>query len=199
MGGARQSQREMSPTCAINGRMALTDGYGVPPAERVVARLRQHARQMFWPSVALIAVCGAASYFGSAYGGWIALAIWIAALLLAIFLFLLPLGSWLTTRYTVTTRRLIIRRGLFVRERRELLHSRGYTITLRTSWLQGMFRSGTIVIGAMDEKAVARLRDIPRAEVVTEALHDLMENSQRLYPSGWNTGSVLTEQGNRPL
>lgn len=174
--------------------MALSDGYGVPPAERVVARLRQHARRMFWPSVALIVICGAAAYLGSAFSGWIGLAIWAAALLLAIFLFLLPLGSWLTTRYTVTTRRLIVRSGLFVRERRELLHSRGYTVTLRTSWLQSLFRSGTIVIGAMDQKTVARLRDVPHAEVVTEALHDLMENSQRLYATGWPTGSLLPDQ-----
>lgn len=177
--------------------MALTDGYGVPPAERVVVRLRQHARRMFWPAIALIVICGAASYFGSAFGGWIALAIWAAALLLAIVLFLLPLGSWLTTRYTVTTRRLIVRRGLFVRERRELLHSRGYTVTLRTSWLQGLFRSGTIVIDAMDQKNVARLRDVPRAEIVTEALHDLMDNGQRLHASGWQTGSLLPQQADQ--
>lgn len=169
--------------------MALTDGYGVPPAERVVVRLRQHARRMFWPSIALIVICGAAAYFGSTFGGWMRLAIWAAALLLAMFLFLLPLVTWLTTRYTVTTRRLIVRSGLFVRERRELPHSRGYTVTLRTSWLQGLFRSGTIVIGAMDQKTIARLRDVPHASIVTEALHDLMENSQRLHATGWATTS----------
>jgi hypothetical protein len=78
-----------------------------------------------------------------------------------------------------------------------LLHSRGYTVTLRTSWLQSLFRSGTIVIGGVDQKAVAQLRDVPRAEVVTEALHDLMENSQRLYASGWPTETSVIEQGDR--
>jgi len=165
--------------------MALTDGYAVPPAERVVARLRRHARHMFWPSVALIAICGAAGYFGSVFGGWISIAIWAAAALLAVLLFLLPLGEWLTTRYTVTTRRLVVRTGLFVRERRELLHSRGYSVTVRTSWLQSAFRSGNIVIAATDQTTIARLRDVPRAHMVTEALHDLMENSQRKYGAGW--------------
>ncbi len=176
--------------------MALTDGHGAPPAERVVARLRQHARRMFWPSVALILICGLASYFGSAFGGWIGVAVWAVALVLAAVLFLVPLGSWLATRYVVTTRRLIVRRGLFVRERRELLHSRGYTITLRTSWLQGLFRSGTIIIGAMDQTAVARLRDVPHAQAVTDAMHDLMENSQRFYAPGWGwpIGASVTEQ-----
>lgn len=170
--------------------MALTDGYQVPPTERVVARLRRHARHLFWPSLALIVVCGAAGYFGSMLGGWPGIAIWAVAAVLAVLVFVLPLLSWLTTRYTITTRRLIVRGGLFVRERRELLHSRGYTVTLHTSWLQGAFRSGTIVIEALDQKTVARLRDVPRATIVTEALHDLMENSQRSYPSGWATGSI---------
>jgi uncharacterized membrane protein YdbT with pleckstrin-like domain len=168
--------------------MVLTDGYGVvPPAERVVARVRQHARRMFWPSVALILVCGASAYFGSAFEGWVSLVIWCAAGVLAIFLFLLPLGSWLTTRYTVTTRRLIVRRGLFVRERQELLHSRGYTVTLRTSWLQGFFRSGTIAVGSADQSIVVRLRDVPRAEIVTDALHDLIEHSQSLFTPNGNS------------
>jgi membrane protein YdbS with pleckstrin-like domain len=177
--------------------MALTDGYGmVPPAERVVARVRQHARRMFWPSVALILICGASAYFGSAFEGWVSLAIWCAAVLLAIFLFLLPLGSWLTTRYTVTTRRLIVRQGLFVRERRELLHSRGYTVTLRTSWLQGVFRSGTISVGSADQSMVVWLRDVPRAEIMTEALHDLIEHGQLLFTpianrtDGQNSGAT---------
>jgi uncharacterized membrane protein YdbT with pleckstrin-like domain len=177
--------------------MALTEGYGVPPAERVVARLRRHARRMFWPSIALIVICGAAAYFGSVFQGWVAWSVWGAALLLAIFLFVVPLGSWLTTRYTVTTRRLIVRSGLFVRERRELLHSRGYTVTLRTSWFQSLFRSGTIIVGALDQEAVAQLRDVPRAAVVTEALHDLMENSQRQYGAGWPSEPTVSEQADQ--
>jgi uncharacterized membrane protein YdbT with pleckstrin-like domain len=164
--------------------MALTDDYGVvPPAERVVARLRQHARRMFWPAVALIGISGSAAYFGSALGGWLAPLIWVSALLLAIVLFLIPLGNWLATRYTVTTRRVIMRRGLFVRERRELLHSRAHAVTVRTSWLQGLFRSGTIVMESIDNTAAARLRDVPHAGIVSEALHDLIENSEPLYVS----------------
>ncbi|WP_051143255.1 PH domain-containing protein [Humibacter albus] len=174
--------------------MALSDGFAVPPAERVVARLRRHVRRMFWPSIALFAICGVAAYFSFVYSGWLSMVIWAAAGLLAVLLFLLPLLGWLSTRYTVTTRRLIIRTGLFVRERRELLHSRGYTVTVRTSWLQSMFRSGTVVIGAADEKAIARLRDVPHVNVVTDALHDLMENSQRLYPGGWPTNTAGVDQ-----
>jgi uncharacterized membrane protein YdbT with pleckstrin-like domain len=171
--------------------MALTDGYGVPPAERVVARLRRHARRLFWPSLALIVICGAAAYFGFVFHGWVGALIGAGGLILAVLLFALPLLGWLTTRYTITTRRLVVRTGLFVRERRELLHSRGYTVTVRTSWLQSLFRSGTVIIGGADEKTVARLSDVPHAEIVVEALHDLIENSRQLYGAGWPTGTVL--------
>ncbi|MHA7987286.1 PH domain-containing protein [Rathayibacter sp. CAU 1779] len=178
--------------------MALTDGFTAPPAERVVARLRQHARRLFWPSLALVVICGTAAYFASAFGGWIALAIWCGAALLSVLVFLLPLGKWLTTRYTITTRRVIVRRGLFSRERREMLHSRGYTVTLRSSWLQALFRSGTITIEVPEQPTLARLHDVPHAKIVSEALHDLMENSQRMYPSPWSTGPIYasTEQTN---
>ncbi len=173
----------------------MTDGYAVPPAERVVARMRQHVRRMFWPSIALIVICGAAGYFGSMFDGWLAIVVWVVAGVLAVMLFLLPFGSWLTTRYTVTTRRLIVRTGLFVHERRELLHSRGYTVTLRSSWLQSAFRSGTIAIGAMDQKTMAQLRDVPHAQAVSDALHDLMESSERMYPTNWETESAASKQG----
>ncbi|NNC13050.1 PH domain-containing protein [Planctomonas sp. JC2975] len=175
--------------------MAVTDGYGSPPAERVVARLHQHAYRMLGPSLALIVICGVAGYYGSVFGGWVGVVIWIAALLLAIFAFLLPLSSWLSTRYTVTTRRLVMRTGLLTRERRELLHSRGYTVTVRASWLQSAFRSGSIRIGGMDQKTVVQLRAVPRVRAVTEALHDLMENSERAYSAGWAPGS---EPGAQP-
>ena len=44
---------------------------------------------------------------------------------------LLPFLAWLTRRTTITTRRIILRSGVFARVRRELLHSRGYDVVVR--------------------------------------------------------------------
>jgi membrane protein YdbS with pleckstrin-like domain len=174
--------------------MAQTDDYELQPAERVVARLRQHARRLLWPSVALILVSGSAAYFGSILRGWIVFPISSAAFLLALFFFLLPLSRWLATRYTVTTRRVVLRSGLLVRERTELLHSRGYEVTLRTSWLQGLFRTGTIIIRTVNLDQMAYLRDVPHAQIVVDALHDLIENSQGPYASARRSEPPFAER-----
>ncbi len=142
-----------------------------------MARLRPHSRRLFWPTVALVADIGAVSYFaGSFPQAWMNTALLVAGAALIVLLFLLPLLAWLSRNYTITTRRIVIRSGVLVRTRQELLHSRGYDVTVRRSGLQLLFRSGDVLINTGLEHPVA-LRDIPRADLVQSALHDLMEAS----------------------
>lgn len=149
----------------------------VRDSERVVARLRPHGRAMFWPSLLLVAVCGALGYFGGVFPEqWENVALFAGAALLIVLLWLLPLLAWLGKRYVITTRRIVIRRGLFVRTRQELLHSRGYDITVRKNGLQSMFGCGDLLINTGLEHPVA-LWDVPSADLVQSALHDLMEAS----------------------
>jgi len=146
-------------------------------SERVVARLRPHGRVLFWPSVLLIVVAGAVGYFqGSFLEPWQNIAVLAGAALAVVLFWLLPLVSWLGKRYVITTRRIILRTGFFVRIRQELLHSRGYDVTVRQNGLQSMFGSGNILINTGLETPVV-LRDVPGADLVQAALHDLMETS----------------------
>ena len=145
--------------------------------EAVVARLRPHGRALFWPSLALIAILGATGYFyGSFDEVWQNLAVLGGALLLGVLLWLVPLLHWLGRHYTITTRRIVLRSGFFVRLRQELLHSRGYDVTVRQNGLQQLFRSGDVLINTGLDRPVV-LRDIPSAELVQSALHELMERS----------------------
>jgi membrane protein YdbS with pleckstrin-like domain len=150
---------------------------GAQDGERVVARLRPHARVLFWPSIVLIGSVGAMAYFyGSFNETWENVAVLAAGFLLILLLWLLPLLSWLGKRYTLTTRRMILRHGFFVRVRQELLHSRGYDVTVRQNGLQSMFGSGNVLVNTGLEQPVV-LRDVPSAVLVQSALHDLMEKS----------------------
>ncbi|HEY5224177.1 MAG TPA: PH domain-containing protein, partial [Microbacteriaceae bacterium] len=150
------------------------------PAERVIARLRPHARALFWPSIVLIACCAAVGYWGGNLPDyWQNMLVFTGAGLIVLVLFLLPLGSWLSTRYTITTRRIILRHGFFVRERQELLHSRSYGVSVKKNWLQAAFGSGDLRIDSGGDGPVV-LRDVPKANLVQGALHDLMESSQNL-------------------
>ncbi len=146
-------------------------------AEHLVAGLRPHARALFWPSVVLIAAVGAVFYFyGRFVEGWQNVAVLVGGLLVILLLWLLPLLGWLGRRYTITTRRIVLRKGFFVRVRQELLHSRGYDITVRKNALQSMFGSGDVQINTgLDHPVI--LKDVPNADLVQGALHDLMERS----------------------
>jgi membrane protein YdbS with pleckstrin-like domain len=146
-------------------------------SERVVARVRPHGRVLFWPSLVLIVTVGAIAYLNGGFSEqWQNVAVFAGGALVIVLLWLLPLLAWLGKRYIITTRRIIIRTGFFVRVRQELLHSRGYDVTVRQTSLQSMFRSGDVLINAGLEHPVL-LRDVPGADLVQSALHDLMERS----------------------
>lgn len=161
----------------------------VVPTERVVARIRPNARALFWPALLLIALPGATIYGLSVFTElWQQVTLVAVAILLFLLLVLFPYISWLNHRCTITTRRVIARRGFFTRERREIFHSRGYHVTLKRTWLQSAFRSGDILISSGVEKPLV-LRDLPGADQVLETLQDLIEKNQVIMSPG-QAGSV---------
>jgi len=147
--------------------------------------------------VALLAVFGATGYFyGSLPEPWQNIALLAAAAVLVLLLWLLPLASWLNNRYTITTRRIIFRHGFFVRTRQELLHSRGYDVTVRQNWLQSLAHSGDVLINAGLEHPLV-LKDVPNAALVQQVLHDLMESSRTLMGSRRQEQSALADESAR--
>ena len=145
--------------------------------ETVVARLRPHARALFWPSVFLIAVSGGTAYLSTVVREpWQETAVLVGGAVLAVLLWLLPLLSWLANRATLTTRRLVIRSGLLVRRRQEMLHSRAYDLVVRQNAMQSLFRSGDVHINTGLEHPVV-LHDVPGVDLVQAALSDLMERN----------------------
>ncbi|RXZ40580.1 PH domain-containing protein [Agromyces binzhouensis] len=149
-------------------------------AEHVVARLRRHGRILVLPSLLLIAVAGATAYAVPWLDdGWPRLAAIVAGALLVVLGSLLPYLAWLSSRTTVTTRRVIVRRGLFVRVRRELWHRSGYDVQVARSWLQRMSGSGDVRLETGHEVAVV-IRDVPKPLQVQAALHELMADAHAL-------------------
>jgi uncharacterized membrane protein YdbT with pleckstrin-like domain len=148
-----------------------------PSQEVVIARLRSHGRAMFWPSVALVLILVATFYFVGRFDQvWLNLAIAGGGAILVLLFWLVPLFRWLGRHYTITTRRVVLRSGFLVRVRQELLHSRGYDVTVRKNAIQSIFGSGNVEINTGLDRPVI-LRDVPDADIVQAALHDLMESS----------------------
>ena len=158
----------------------LTPAPGAPAPERRVARVRPHARRLFWSALVLIAVAGATGYgFGNLpepFEDWMLLAAAAAVILLLV---VVPFLAWSTHTYTITTRRVIERSGFLGRMQRELSHVRGYTITLRRGPLQRLWGAGTLVLDdGLDGRLV--LRNVPQVQLVHEVLVDQVEVSQIL-------------------
>ncbi|MFS0852529.1 PH domain-containing protein [Microbacterium sp. 179-I 3D4 NHS] len=153
---------------------------GAPIEERLIARFRGHARRLFWSALVLVAVFGATAFFydnlPSPFENWMLLA---AAGAVVLLLVVIPFVVWMSKSVTVTTRRVILRRGVGARQRREMSHARGYTISVRRGPLQRLWGAGTITL-SNGVDAPLRLVDIPHVTLVHETLADQIEVSQIL-------------------
>ncbi|GAA1692232.1 hypothetical protein GCM10009792_10190 [Microcella alkalica] len=146
--------------------------------ERVIVLLRAHARCLVVPVLVVTAVSGAAVYGAAVLEEtWLRIAVAAGGALAIILLGLVPYVRWLASHVLITTRRIVVRRGLGVRMRQEVLHSRSYDVSLRQSGLQRLFGSGDILLNTGLDRPVV-LRDLPRAALVQEALSDLMQQSR---------------------
>lgn len=154
---------------------------GVPvPEELVVARFRGSARRLFWSALLLIAVAGATGFLWgnlpAPFEDWMLAA---AAGVLVLVGVLMPWLVWLSHRYTITTRRVIASHGMLARNRTELTHARGYTITTRRGPLQRLAGTGSLTLAdGVGGKLV--LADIPNVRLVAEVLTDQIEVNQIL-------------------
>jgi membrane protein YdbS with pleckstrin-like domain len=162
------------------GGRPFTPAPGAPTPELRVARFRRHGRRLLWSALVLIAVAGVCGYFfgnlPAPYENWMLLS---AAAVLVLLLTVLPFATWWARTYTITTRRVIERSGLFGTRQRELSHTRGYSIDVRRGPLQRLWGAGTITLSnGVDEPL--RLSNVPSAALVHEALADQVEVSQIL-------------------
>lgn len=146
--------------------------------EVVIVRLRPNARRMFLPAVIFIAWFGGMLWltgiFRETWMVWLILLGGTAFMLLAS---LLPFVYWLVRRYTISTRKVVVQHGLFVRVRQELLHSRGYEITVRRTPIQSVFRCGDVSLKTATDEVPLTLRDVPNPLLVQSVLQELIEGS----------------------
>jgi membrane protein YdbS with pleckstrin-like domain len=177
--GAMTHNGSVTQASSYGGR-PMTPAPGAPSPELRIATFRGHARRLFWPAVVLIVVAGAAGYlYGNLpapFADWMLLA---AAAAVVFLLALLPFLAWWGRTYTITTRRVIERSGIFGTRRREVTHARGYSITLHRGPLQRMWRTGTLTLSDGVDAPV-KLADIPNATLVNEVLIDQVEVNQIL-------------------
>ncbi|TYC99018.1 PH domain-containing protein [Arthrobacter echini] len=150
------------------------------PGERVIVRTRPSLLPLAGPVVGGFVVL-AAGGFGLGYlggrqlpelGEWqvvlLLLAIAVVVLLLVLVV-VRPLVRWSSTRYVLTSLRLIHRRGAGRRTEHDIPLSSGLQVRTEQSLLQRLTGSGTLMVGAHAAHA-ERYRDVPQVRRFKEYL-----------------------------
>lgn len=144
----------------------------------VVAELRPNIGSLLLPTILLIAAVAAVAFFGLRLSEpWQQWAVGGGAALVVVFGFVVPLWFWASRRYTVTTRRTIVREGMVVRRRREILHARVVEVAMRRSPGQTFAGSGDVVL-EMGGGHSAVLRSVRAPGLVQAAITDLVEEQR---------------------
>jgi uncharacterized membrane protein YdbT with pleckstrin-like domain len=154
--------------------------------EEIVLDLRPHWRRVVFPVVLVPVIVGLASYLwflapsGSTRGP-VHIAILAIAVALLLWWSLRLWLRWLTTRYVLTTRRVVMRTGVVARHGRDVPLTRVNDVSFSHTLVERMFGSGTLVIESAGERGRVILVDVPHVESVQRELYGLVEDeTQRL-------------------
>lgn len=143
--------------------------------ELKVLTFRRQARRLFWSALILIATSAALPFFaGSFLEDWQNWAVLAGAALIFLLFVLIPFFRWLSRTTVVTTKRVIVRSGVFVRSRTELPFTQIREVTVKRGLLQRMFGAGSVVLQAAGADPLV-LVNVPRVKKTAAALQELIE------------------------
>ena len=148
--------------------------------ETLVLVLRRHIKALFVPFLIFVVVLvGAAALIVVTPAGaaqpwlWGAIGIVAAAVLLRWVVW--PFLVWRFTIHAVTTRRLILRSGVFHRQGHDMPLSRLNDVSFEHTVWERMLGCGTLVVESAGERGQLTLTDIPKVELVQRTLYRLAD------------------------
>ena len=152
--------------------------------EQVVLDMHPHWKRLLVPSVLLPVVVGLATYLfflvpsGSARTPLRWAIVVVAAVALLRFT-LWPWVTWQTTSYVLTTRRVVIRQGVFARSGRDIPLTRVNDVSFHHSLLDRMLGCGTLTIESAGERGQVALPEVPDVELVQREVYRCVEEETR--------------------
>jgi uncharacterized membrane protein YdbT with pleckstrin-like domain len=164
-------------------RKLLTDG------ESVVVDTRTHPKALIVPVLVLLVTIAVAILLDTHVdNGVVSLVVWILALVVVVWFTLRPFLDWLTSTYTITTKRLITREGVLARSGHDIPLHRISDVAYDMGVVDRMLGCGTLVISDASTHGSVRLHDIPDVESVQRRLTELLDG-------GGSATSARTDDG----
>lgn len=159
--------------------------------EDVVLDLHSHWKELIVPILLVPVVCGVASYVAfilpdDSARTPLRYAIAVVAILLLAKFSLWPYVKWQTTRYVLTTRRIVIRQGVFGRSGRDIPLTRVNDVSFRHSFIERLLRCGTLTIESAGEHGQVVLPEVPTVEIVQREVYKRVEAEVRRMGGPWH-------------
>jgi uncharacterized membrane protein YdbT with pleckstrin-like domain len=151
--------------------------------ERVVMHKHPHWKMLVVPVLALLLVVAIGSYLAALAGSqtwahWAWLALAVVGLGLLIRFTVVPVARWRTTHFVVTTRRVLVREGVFTRRGIDIPLKRINSVQFRHTIFERIVGSGTLIIESASDEPL-EFDDVPGVEKVHMLLYDeLADTSQ---------------------
>lgn len=160
---------------AISKRLLIRD-------ETVVREMRTHPKVLFWRigvEILLLAVAAVGSVLApESWNPWGLTAIWVGLLLVSLPLLIVPWLRWLNNTYTVTTKRIITRTGIFNKRGHDLPLSRISDVAMESTITDRIFHCGTLVLQTSADDPLV-LRDVSDVEMVQVEISNLLFHDEQ--------------------
>lgn len=164
--------------------------------EEVVLDLHPHWKQLLLPIALIPIVIGLVTYVifvvpsGSAQAP-LRIAVGAIAAFVLIRFSIWPFLKWQTTRYVLTTRRIVIRQGVFGRSGRDVPLTRVNDVSFHHSMLERMLRCGTLTVESAGEHGQIVLPGVPRVETVQREVYRCAEAEVRRQGGHWRESPAV--------
>jgi uncharacterized membrane protein YdbT with pleckstrin-like domain len=148
--------------------------------EKIVLEFHPHwstlVATIFWAIVAVV-VAGVVIFFIPDGGSQTLIRLIVGAIgvVAVIVVGFLPFLRWVTTSYTLTNRRLVMRHGILARSGRDIPLTRVNDVSFSHSLIERMLGTGTLVVESGGENGQLVLKKIPRVEHTQSQLYRLVE------------------------
>jgi uncharacterized membrane protein YdbT with pleckstrin-like domain len=152
--------------------------------ERLVLVLRRHVKVLLGPLIVLLVVAALA---GMGIGlvpdgqmrGWLQLGIGVVGGFIVLRWAIWPFVVWWNTVYAITTRRLVLREGVFSRKGHDMPLVRLNDVSFSHSFAERLLGCGTLVVESAGERGQLLLDDIPKVELVQRTLYRLSDEARQ--------------------
>jgi uncharacterized membrane protein YdbT with pleckstrin-like domain len=143
--------------------------------EEIITHRHPHWKMLPVPVLVLLVVVGAGSYLAALVGRqswapWAWLTLLVVGLALVVRFTLVPVVRWRTTHFVVTTRRVLVREGLFARRGLDIPISRINSVQFRHNLFERLVGVGTLVVESASDEPL-EFHDIPGVEEVHALLY----------------------------